>query len=270
MIYNMRNFKKNAVILSIKKQGEQNRLVTYFTKEDGICTSILYGGPKSKLRSKVSQWNIGTIYVYIDEVKKSSKITDFDVTSYHLSFNESLFKMWAASFATEVVFTTKCAGSIEECFFLFTGFLDGLDIATEQQGITGLIRFLWRYLNLLGILPNNYKCLKCQNPFFYRNQNQNTIEYKEGGAFYSQTENGFICHNCFNEYYSSLDKKTFFKISSKAEFYLEATEFLEPSISRNIMLSDQEILELKHFVFAMIEIGAGTKFKTLKSGIGIL
>lgn len=266
----MRNIQKDAVILSTKPQGEQNRLVTFLTKEDGICTAILYGGPKSKLRAKVAQWNIGKIYLYNDESKHSSKITDFDVKNYHLTFRESLFKVWAASFATEIIFSTKCAGSPSECFSLFTGFLDGLDIASDYQGKTGLIRFLWRYIYLLGIAPTDYKCSKCQNHFFYRNQNENAIEYIKGGAYFSQAENGFICEHCIKDFYSVSDRNLYFKLSSQAVIYLEATAFLEPSVSRKIKLSDEEILELKQFVFSMIEVASGTKFKTLKSGIGIL
>ncbi|MBQ0002622.1 MAG: recombination protein O N-terminal domain-containing protein [Treponema sp.] len=265
----MRNNQKEALILTVKPQGESNRLITYITKEDGICTSLLYGGPKSKLRSLVSPWNFGQIYLYNDESKNSSKITDFDVKKYHPSFRENLYKTMAANVATEIVITTKCGGSSQECFTLLNGFLDGLDLLSEEHSKSGLIRFLWRYLGLLGIQPQNFTCLKCDKAFFSGNLSQNAIEYKSGGAFYSQSENGFICEDCFKLMYDSSEKQFISKITSKAVVYLEATALLEPSVSRNMTLTINEIEQLKDFVFSLITLGVG-KIKSLQSGIGIL
>lgn len=265
----MRNVHKEALILTIKPQGESNRLVTYITKDEGICTSLLYGGPKSKLRSLVSPWNFGELYLYNDESKNSSKITDFDVKKYHLTFRESLVKTMAANVATELAINTKCAGSPEECFVLLNGFLDGIDLLDEEQTKTGLIRFLWRYLSLLGIQPPYFTCLKCQKAFFSGNLSQNNIEYKTGGAFYSQSENGFICEDCFRNIYDSSERQFLSHISSKSVVYLEATALLQPSVSRNMILAQNEIEELKDFVFKLITLGAG-KIKSLQSGIGIL
>ncbi len=265
----MRNIQKEALILTVKPQGEANRIITYITKDDGICTSLLYGGPKSRLKSLVSPWNFGELYLYNDEVKNSSKITDFDVKKYHLTFRESLIKTLAANIATEIAINTKCAGSPEDCFVLLNGFLDGIDLLGEQHCKTGLIRFCWRYLSLLGIQPPYFTCLKCQKEFFSGNLSQNAIEYKSGGAFYSQSENGFICEDCFKNIYDSSQKQFLAKISSKAVVYLEATSLLEPSVSRNMILTNTEIEELKDFVFSLISLGAG-KIKSLQSGIGLL
>ena len=266
----MRNIQKEVLVLSVKPQGESNRIVTFFTEDEGICTAILYGGPKSKLRSRVSMWNYGQIYLYNDESKHTSKITDFDVKNYHLSFRESLFKTWAANLAVEITMRTKCAGCPKESFFLLNGFLDGLDILDERQGETGLIRFLWRYLGLLGIQPEIYSCIKCNESFFTGNLGENNVSYKLGGAIYSQTENGFICSDCFKASFDKMENSFFTEISSKAAAYLEATSVCEHSVSRKMTLSETEIKQLKSFVFFMIETGIGTKIKTLQTGIGIL
>ncbi|MBR1722131.1 MAG: recombination protein O N-terminal domain-containing protein, partial [Treponema sp.] len=125
----MRNFSTPALILSVQLQGESNRRVTIFSPHEGIFTATLYGGPKSKLRALVSPMNSGLIYLYRDEVKNQIKITDFDVKNYHLSFRENLFKTWAASFATEILIKTKCAGSSEEAWRIMNGFLDGLELS---------------------------------------------------------------------------------------------------------------------------------------------
>lgn len=266
----MRNFQKEALILSVKSSGENNRIVSFLTKDEGILTSILYGGPKSKLRSLVSPFNSGTIYLYNDEAKHSSKITDFDVKKYHLSFRESLFKTWAATLAVEVVISTKCAGSPEECFVMLNGFLDGLDLLDENQGQTGLIRFLWRYIGLLGVQPDTTNCQRCHKPFYSGNFSQNTLQYKTGGAIYSHSENGFVCTDCYKASFDNPERLLFSEITSKSVVYLQATSMCEPSVSRNMKLSDDEIASLKGFVYSLIESSVGTKIKTLHSGIGIL
>lgn len=266
----MRNFQKEALILSVKNSGENNRLVSFLTKEDGILSAILYGGPKSRLRSLVSPFNFGQIYLYNDEAKHSSKITDFDAKKYHLSFRESLFKTWAANLAVEVVIQTQCAGSPQECYTMLNGFLDGLDLLDESQGQTGLIRFLWRFIGLLGVQPDTNCCHHCRQPFFSGNLTENTIQYKSGGAIYSHSENGFICSNCQALVMDTADKAAFSELSSKSVVYLQATSVCEPSVSRNMKLLPEEISNLKNFVFSILESAVGSKIKTLHSGIGIL
>lgn len=266
----MRNVQKETVILSVRPLGESNRTVTFLTEDDGICTSVLYGGPKSKLRARVSPWNYGRIYLYNDDAKHTSKVTDFDVQKYRISFRESLFKMWAANLAVEIVLRSKCAGSPKECFYLLNGFLDGLDLSNEKQGETGLIRFLWRYLALLGIQPANYTCLCCGERFFTGNLEKNEVSYKQCSAFYSPAENGFYCSDCRRTHFDKRENNFLSEISSKAAAYLEATSVCEHSVSRNMRLSESETAGLKSFVFSMIEAGIGTKIKTLQTGAGIL
>lgn len=266
----MRNFQKEALILSVRNTGENNRIVSYLTKDEGILTSVLYGGPKSKLRSLVSPFNYGNLYLYNDEVKHSSKITDFDVKKYHLTFRESLFKTWAATLAVEVVISTKCAGSPEECFIMLNGFIDGLDLLDEEHGQSGLIRFLWRYIGLLGVQPDTSICQRCHKPFYSGTFGQNTLQYRTGGANYSHSENGFVCSDCYSSSFDNPEGLMFSELSSRSVVYLQATSVCEPSVSRNMKLSKEEIENLKGFVYSLIESSVGTKIKTLHSGIGIL
>ena len=131
-----------ALVLNLRPLGENNTSVTLITKTEGIIYATLYGGPKSKMRSLVTLWNSGNIFLYENSEKNQIKISDFDVKNYHTSFSQNLFKQYAASLAAELTIKTKCGGSYEECFSLLTGFLDGLDLVNEEQGRLGLIRFL--------------------------------------------------------------------------------------------------------------------------------
>ena len=104
-----RNLVTLATVISIKPLGENNASVCVLTQSQGILYVTLYGGPKSRLKSLVSTWNTGTMYLSLS--KGIYKISDFDVKSYHLTFREDIYKSCAASLAAEIAIKTHCAGN---------------------------------------------------------------------------------------------------------------------------------------------------------------
>lgn len=263
----MRNFSTPALILSVQMSGENNRRVTIFSPDEGIFYATLYGGPKSKLRSLVSPMNSGVIYLYRDEVKNQTKITDFDVKNYHLSFRENLFKSWAASFATEVLIKTKCAGSSQESWRIINGFLDGIELSTEDESRLGLIRFLWRYLGLLGVRPDSSKCFSCGSSLHEQKITGDSISAKYS---FSVFDNAFLCPDCAVASGSSGAQKGEFTLSKAAVTYLEAVSSLSPKEVRKLVVSGKTLLEMKNLVYYLIEQACGSKLNSLESGIGIL
>ena len=226
-----RSYYTNAIILNLKPTGENNNTVTILTPDKGVIYATLYGGPKSKLRSLVAQWHSGKIWLYDNPEKKQTKISDMDVTNYHQTFGQNLFKMYAASLAAEIAIKTRCAGSSEQCFTLINGFFDGMELCDEEQSRLGLIRFLWRYLALMGVQP----------------------EPDTDGAFAPEAVS----------YYNG-------SISSQAVGYLTAISHLEPSKVRKLSVSEDTYCELKDFVFYLISSNLGMELNTIRTGIGIL
>ncbi len=112
------------------------------------------------MRSLVQPFNSGILYTYEDKAKSQSKIMDFEVKNYHQGVKANLYKIWAANLASELVFKTKCGGEPKTAFLLLSAFLDGCDITDENNARLGTIRFLWRYLALLGVRPEPEKCGK--------------------------------------------------------------------------------------------------------------
>ena len=226
-----RSYYTNAIILNLKPTGENNNTVTILTPDKGVIYATLYGGPKSKLRSLVAQWHSGKIWLYDNPEKKQTKISDMDVTNYHQTFGQNLFKMYAASLAAEIAIKTRCAGSSEQCFTLINGFFDGMELCDEEQSRLGLIRFLWRYLALMGVQP----------------------EPDTDGVFAPEAVS----------YYNG-------SISSQAVGYLTAISHLEPSKVRKLSVSKDTYCELKDFVFYLISSNLGMELNTIRTGIGIL
>jgi len=259
----MRNFSTAALVLSVQMQGENNRLARIFSPEEGIFYATLYGGPKSKMRSLVSPMNSGVMYLYRDQVKNQTKITDFDVKKSHLSFRENLFKSYASSLATEILIRTKCAGSPGESWKIINGFLDGMDLSSEDESRLGLIRFLWRYLGLLGVKPDTASCYSCASSLHAGKFSNDALSLEYG---FSPFDNGFICPEC----QASSDKKSNFVLSKAALTYLEAVTSLSPKEVRQIVISGKTLLQMKELVYFLIEQACGSKLKSLESGMGIL
>lgn len=270
-----RNVSKSALVISVRATAQDNRSACVLTK-DGIEFSTLFGGPKSRISGAVSPWNSGTMYFYNNAEKASSKITDFDVKKYHPTFRESLFKSFAAALTGEIVVKSKCAGNGEAAFFLLNGFLDGMDLCEENAARLGLLRFLWRYLDLLGVRPETRRCASCGREFdfssisYARNSFENVIQCKvQNGAFFSSEQGGFLCEDCA----SSKNEFGFEKgarLSLASLFYLDVSGGENLAAARNASLSQNERNVLKAFLFQMTENALGQKLKTLSTGSGIL
>lgn len=247
-----RNSKIQALVLHVKQIGENNRLVTFLSVEKGVFTAVLYGGPKSKLRSLVSPYHFGNLWIYTDKVKNSTKITDFEVIKYHSEIRENLYKNWCASFCAELVIKTEASGENEKCFRLANAFLDGISISSEDECRIAILRFIWRYLDLMGLQPECKCCVHCE-------------EGLDKSAFYSSLDDGFICEDCSlqNETTSANPNIGQFHLSSSAIAFLQSVTYLSAKEARNVPLRYSDSSELHEFLFFLIDTATEHKLKTL-------
>ncbi|MBP5602114.1 MAG: recombination protein O N-terminal domain-containing protein [Treponema sp.] len=245
-----RSYYTKAIVLNLKQTGENNNSVTLLTPDKGIIYATLYGGPKSKLRSLVAQWHSGTVWLYDNPEKKQTKICDFEVANYHTTFGQNLFKMYAASLAAELAIKTRCAGSSEQCHTLLQGFFDGMELCDEEQSRLGLIRFLWRYLELMGVQPD---------------ATPSTAFAPDAISYYNRIENCFMTTDV-----SETPAPYYFPVRLEAVRYLAAVSVLEPSEVRRIKIDRLVYEELKGFVFFLLESNLETELNSIKTGTGIL
>lgn len=237
-----------ATVLSIKPMGENNASVCLLTKTDGILYAVLYGGHKSKLKSLVSTWNTGLVYLHF--AKNSYKVSDFDVKNYHLSFRENIYKSCAASLAAELCIKTHCAGNNERCWALVNGFISGLDSCSlHSAAVSGFMRFLWRYLDLLGVQPDCSCCVHCGNSL--------------DGGFYVPGDNGFSCTKCSKS-------GAAIRIDKNGLIFLSGVASLAPEEAAKLELPEESVGLVKNLVFYLIESACGSSLLALKTGAGIL
>ncbi len=248
----------NALIISVKPAAENRSSVQILTEKEGFIYATLYGGTKSKLKSLVSPWNSGILYLSKSNNSQNLKISDFEVKNYHLSFRTDLYKNLASSMALEIVLKTKCGGTYEKAWYLLNGFLSGLDLCQEKsQAELGFLRFLWRYLNLLGVIPELTVCSECASTFL------NT-----DFVYFLHSEQNFVCRKCFS--YKAPNEKFYFKIQENTLKYLNNILTLKPSLVRNIPITAENLTEMKQFIFYLVENVCPEKLKTLQMAKGIL
>ncbi|MBO6176447.1 MAG: DNA repair protein RecO [Treponema sp.] len=256
-----RNKCTQAVILTVREQGENNRNVCAVSPDLGIFNALLYGGPKNKLRSLVQPFNSGNIWLYEDESRHSKKITDFDSKEFHPSFRDDIYKIYAANLAGELILKTKCAGENQKAFVLLNAFLNGIDLSSEEEARLGTLRFLWRYLALLGVQPDVHQCSEC---------GKNILE-PHSRSFYSEYSSGFICEDCWQTYRESLAVRSeLIETDGEALAYLMAVNECSPGTVRRMKVSASSAYKMKRAVFHILENSVGTLLNTLKSGEGIL
>ena len=258
-----RSTSTSAIVLSLRPLGENNSSVTLLTSDNGIVYAVLYGGPKSRLRSLVAQWNSGKLWLYENPEKNQIKISDFEVVNYHPSFSQNLFKSYAASLAAEIAIKTRCAGSASQCHRLVSGFLDGMELCDEEQSRLGLLRFLWRYLELLGIQPNSHACCNCGKTFLDTRFAPNAVSY------YNGMENSFICPDCVESGGSS-QSGNMINVHFSAVQYLSALTVLSPSEARKLSIDQEVYGQIRQLVFFLIENSIDQKLNSIETGMGIL
>ena len=258
-----RNSIVQGLVLATKPVGENNRLATVLTPDRGVLTAMVFGGRKGKLRSSVSPYHSGTMWLYIDAVKQSIKVNDFDPVKYRSEIRTNLYKTYAAAFCAEIIIKNHCFASnvitpnhfedTTELWVLVNAFLDGLHASSENDARTGTLRFIWRYLSHLGIQCDTSMCSYCQNPV----------------SWYSIQEQNFLCNDC-SHYEHKNNSSLLFQVSNESIAYLEAIMNLEPKEVRAIKLSQQSIQELHELLFYLIQQATHSKLQTLDAGRGIL
>ncbi len=267
-----RHTQEQALVLTSRLVGEDNRIVTLLGPERGIFEAMLYGGRKSKLRSLVSPWHSGTIWLYHDKTRNSTKISDFDPSTFRTGLRENIYKNMAATLATELVIKTHAADEAPTCWTLFCGLLDGMELSDENNCRAGLLRFLWRYLGILGVQADCDTCIHCGSALV------GTEETEQGQSLvhYSLLEGGFLCPSCHQygrratstPHYAPHPAEGFL-LSQEAVHYLALT-LQDGTAARRLQLSGEAYHQLRQLLFHVTQSAVGSRLRTLESGLGIL
>lgn len=280
----MRNYSTGALVLALQPKGESNRTATLLTPDEGIVRATLYGGAKSRMRSLVSPMNTGEMWLSRDDSRRTVKIGDFRVDRWRLSLRESLVKAMQANVMAELLIRTHCAGSPERAWVLANAFLDGMDHFGEEESRRGFVRFLWRYLGLLGERPQPDECGSCGAEIPSTRPRGGTspdgVSWKEPSAngnpgtgetlAYDRRERAFLCADCAAAAAASAEAGRLVRLSAEAVAYLRATAELSPGAARTAAVGEEALGGLKRLCLDLVQEACGARLKSVEASADFL
>jgi DNA repair protein RecO (recombination protein O) len=252
----------SAIVLKAARFGEIHRSVHLLTEEDEVLRAMAHGAAsaKGKLRGRTDPLNRGICHLYTEPVKGYSKVSDFDPEEYFPGIKGNLDAFYAAAIWAEVVLKSLAGGGqSSRVFNLMSESLVGLEAAlSEPRDRSGAssatvrlysIRFLWRYLEILGIQPDLDECASCGRQLA-----------EDEDRFARPASGDLVCSNCAGEQELSLPASGTLKhISSSGVDALRRIS-LDAEIGRR-MLS---------VVLSLIEAGLGVPLESRRSGRSVL
>lgn len=254
----------SAIILATSRFGEIHRSVQLLTEEDEIVRAIAHGAssPKGKLRGKADQLTYGVCYLYTEPVKGYSKITDFDPVEFFPGIKGNLEAFYAASSWAEAVLKSLAGGGqATEVFGLLKESLDGLEAALSAAGGTGAgavrlfsIRFIWRYLAILGVQPDLGECGSCGRVL------------GDGDPRFVRPRAGdVVCGSCAGEYDLLLPAPEALARVAAAKFGVPGGLALE-----SVSLGVEDSRHLSGVLYTLLESTLGAPLETRRSGRSIM
>jgi DNA repair protein RecO (recombination protein O) len=140
--------------------GESNREAFFLASETGVTRAYVYGGPKSRLRSSVSPFHSGDLYLYRGPARDSAldrgKVTDFDVKKWRPGIRESYDRSMAAAAIADTILASFGGGcDWAEALEQANASLDALDNADSSGVSRVFIHFLRNWAELTGAGANS-------------------------------------------------------------------------------------------------------------------
>ncbi len=243
-----------AIVLKTNRIGEIHKGVLLLTPEEGLVRAIAHGAysQKGKLRGVTHFLCSGTAYLYHNPVSDSTKLSEFDVRSFHSSIREDLIRFYTASLWAESISKSYGAGGgSEDLFLLLHEALAELERRPGSESELVSIQFVWRFLRISGMQPDLEHCAI-------------TGEFLAEGepVYYSPAEQGFCSREVASEHMAAWQPGALAFMRHTAAVPL-------PQALRTIPPAGATA-RIKRVLYAILEEHIDSPLNTLKSGSGIL
>ena len=275
-----RNIVYESLVLRARESPGGDRILCLMTAEAGIQDVFVFGGPKSKLRSLASPYSSGRAFVYLDPSRDFRKLSDFEVNESFTGLREGLKKIWAAGLVAEFLLKTNGGGGdFPEVLELSREAMRGLESCRDEEADYPLLLYLWRMIDLLGLLPETESCSACALPF-----------PQEAERLYSFAAGGFLCPACARAEENgrsgengsregesrgwgggrSLAEFPSYLLSAGAARWLSRSAALSFAEASKVGLDAASLAGLKALVFGLARSAADAPLASLSVGVGIL
>lgn len=235
-------------MLSVRPSGEANREAVFLTEDEGLMRATLFGGPKSRLRAYVAPYHSGELFIYHDPVKNYRKVSDFNVRVWRPGIRESLERSYAAAAVAETAIASHGGGgSWTEALFLCRDALDVLESADDGSCGSALLRFLWKWAELLGARPDTESCGDCA-----------CFPAPDEVVWYSRREGSVLCRRCAER----RERGEALALGPGARAWLRAVDRCDARTALRVGADEESARQAKEAVLAAAGEAVGVRLKT--------
>ncbi|MDY6861535.1 MAG: DNA repair protein RecO [Thermodesulfobacteriota bacterium] len=243
----MPNYSTKAVVLHSFDYSEQDKIVTFFTRDFGKIKGIAKGAKKSKKRfSPLEIITLVSLSFFEKETNNLIRINNTLILDPYSGIKENFNKFVYGNYILELI--NEMTGEKEINPEAFDLLLDFLGIFDKQKTKKYFLRiFEIRLLKYLGYQPHLSTCLVCQKPLSKRED-----------YFFCFDKGGIVCLHCLRS------KEKTVKISlGTLKTLTIAQDYTRDKVSRLIFSREAE-KESNEILPPFIEYHIGKRMKSLQ------
>lgn len=229
--------KVEGIIVKEIDYKETSKILTIFTKEDGLLGIIARGckRTKSPFAGVTNKFTYGIFH--INYKKELSTLIEVDVIDTLKNIKKDITKISYVSFLTELTMQVYKHENNNEIYSLFINSIFKINEGYDPSIISNILEL--KLLDYLGIRPNIDSCVSCGST-----NNIVTISSYRGG---------YLCNNCLKEE-TIVNTKTIKLI--RMFYYVDIAKITKTEISDNIKK------ELNNFIDDYYERYSGLYLKS--------
>jgi DNA repair protein RecO (recombination protein O) len=180
-----------AIVLRVQDLGESDKIVTFYSKQEGKLAGIAKGAKKSKKRFSNKLEIFSLLQVFYDERSRTRsglfRIDEAELLNPYISLRLNYDRYVSGVLACELIYCwSRDYDPDNNIFNLLLWILQSLDRGSSPR--EAQIFFQIKLYTLLGYKLNLEGCLKCGNT------NQSGMPY-----VFHPARHGLICRNCSSE-----------------------------------------------------------------------
>lgn len=175
-----------GIVIQSFDYGESDRIVTFFTLEDGKIKGIAKGARRSKKRfsNSLDLFCHVKIHLFEKENRPLTRIDQCDVVEFFPDLSQDIAKMSYASYFVELVDAmVEERETHQRVFELLRTFLSNLNGKEPKEEMLRIFEI--RLLSLLGYRPNLSSCTQCRKPLVRLER-----------IYFVPTRGGIFCGQC--------------------------------------------------------------------------
>lgn len=179
-----RSFRALAVVLRHTDWGEADRLLTLYTRDQGIVRALAKGARKVTSRKAGHLQPFTHITVQLAKGRDLLIVTQVETVNAFLPLHDDLVKTGYAAYVVELLlrFSYEEEGADPSIFRLLVDTLDRIE--KEEDAWMATRYYEVRLLDAVGFRPQLFECVNCGREIMAEDQ------------FFSFTSGGVICPRC--------------------------------------------------------------------------